>query len=273
MSTQDSTAIVPFNYSGSDVRSLTIDGDPWFIAADSLALLELNRSSLTALDDDEKGVHTMDTLGGVQSVGIISEAGFYSLILRSRKPEAKQIRRWLTHEVLPTIRKTGSYSTATALTDDELIHRALEASARRIATLAGENKMLTARIDRDAPLVAKAEAHSASDNSAVNRQTFAREVQAWGIKQNVTITHEQVYEMLRRKGMLVDGERADRNHATSQAVKSAWAWTHKGTTDNGRAFFTTYLYARGQDIAWKWITSYVKEHGHLRMPFRIGGAA
>ncbi|MCE5291584.1 MAG: phage antirepressor KilAC domain-containing protein [Nocardiaceae bacterium] len=135
MSTQDSTAIVPFNYSGSDVRSLTIDGDPWFIAADSLALLELNRSSLTALDDDEKGVHTMDTPGGVQSVGIISEAGFYSLILRSRKPEAKQIRRWLTHEVLPAIRKTGAYSTAPALTDDQLIHRALEVSARRVSEL------------------------------------------------------------------------------------------------------------------------------------------
>lgn len=266
---------MPFIYEGAPVRTVVINGEPWFVLADLCSVLEIRngRDVAARLADDQKGVAQIDTPGGRQSMTIVNESGMYEVVIRSDKPEAINFRRWLTGTVLPEIRKTGSYSTAPALTDDELIHRALEASTRRIATLAGENKMLTARIDRDAPLVAKAEAHTASDNSAVNRQTFAREVQAWGIKQNVTITHEQVYEMLRRKGMLVDGERADRNHATSQAVKAGWAWTHKGTTDNGRAYFTTYLYTRGQDLAWKWITAYVHEHGHLRMPFRIGGAA
>jgi len=68
------------------------------------------RSSLALLDDDEKGVHTMDTLGGPQSVAIVSEPGLYSLILRSRRPEAKAFKRWVVHEVLPSIRRTGSYA-------------------------------------------------------------------------------------------------------------------------------------------------------------------
>jgi anti-repressor protein len=73
-------------------------------------MLELGslRSSL-ALLDDEKGVHSIDILGGVQQVTIVNEAGMYSLVLTSRKPEAKQFKRWITHEVLSSIRKTGSY--------------------------------------------------------------------------------------------------------------------------------------------------------------------
>lgn len=127
-----------------------------------------------------------------------------------------------------------------------------------------EAKVLTARVEKDAPLVAKAEAHSVSDNAAVNRQTYAREVQAWGSKQGIGILHEHVYELLRRKGMLISGERSDRNHATSHAAKSGWAWTKKDVTDDGHATATTYLRPRGQDLAWKWIVAHVAEFGDLR---------
>lgn len=98
-----------FDYAGHEVRTVLIDGEPWFIAADALAILDLNRSSVALLDADEKGVHSVDTQGGWQKVGVVSEPGVYSLILRSRKPEAKAFKRWLVHEVLPAIRQTGSY--------------------------------------------------------------------------------------------------------------------------------------------------------------------
>lgn len=127
-----SADLIPFAYEGVELRSVVIDGEPWFIAADALALLDLGRSSTASLDDDEKGVHTMDTPGGRQSVAIISESGLYSLILRSRKPEAKAIKRWITREVLPAIRKTGTYSVAPAAieTREELLARAvLEATS------------------------------------------------------------------------------------------------------------------------------------------------
>ncbi|WP_016890143.1 phage antirepressor KilAC domain-containing protein [Mycobacteroides abscessus] len=125
------------------------------------------------------------------------------------------------------------------------------------------SKALEARIEQDAPLVAKAEAHSHSDNAAVNRQTFAREVQQWGTKQGIEVLQEHVYELLRRKGMLIAGDRSDRNHATAQAVKAGWAWTQK-EVKNGHATATTYLRAAGQDLAWKWITNHVDTHGDLR---------
>ena len=96
--------MIPFTYEGTPMRTVVVESEPWFVSMDALDILGLHRSSLTALDDDEKGVHTVDPLGGVQRVGIISEPGLYSLILRSRKPEAKAFKRWITPEVLPSIR-------------------------------------------------------------------------------------------------------------------------------------------------------------------------
>ena len=98
-------------YKNSPVRIVEKDGEPWFVAKDVCDILALGnpRSSIALLDEDERGVHSMDTPSGKQEMGIISEACLYSLILRSRKPEAKAFKRWVTHEVLPSIRKTGAY--------------------------------------------------------------------------------------------------------------------------------------------------------------------
>ena len=99
------------------VRTLTIGGEAWFVAADVCKALELGNPSMTVerLDDDEKGISTIDTLGGKQRMAIINEPGLYSLVLSSRKPEAKAFKRWITHEVLPNIRKHGVY-----ITDEKL---------------------------------------------------------------------------------------------------------------------------------------------------------
>lgn len=88
-------------------------GEPWFVAVDVCKHLGLGnpRSSLALLDTDERSVHTVDTPGGNQEMATVSEAGLYSLILRSRKPEAKEFKRWVTHEVLPAIRRHGGYLT------------------------------------------------------------------------------------------------------------------------------------------------------------------
>ena len=99
------------------IRTLTIDGEPWFVAADVCRALEIGNPSMAVerLDDDEKGISTIDTLGGKQRMTIINEPGLYSLVLSSRKPEAKAFRRWITHEVIPTIRKYGGYMTKSLL--------------------------------------------------------------------------------------------------------------------------------------------------------------
>lgn len=84
------------NATFGDVRAIACNGDPWFVAKDVCECLELGnpRSSLALLDEDEKGVHSVDTPGGKQEMTIVSEPGLYSLILRSRKPEAKAFKRW-----------------------------------------------------------------------------------------------------------------------------------------------------------------------------------
>ncbi len=94
------------------VRSMLIDDNPWFVAVDVCRALEIknSRDAISSLDEDEKNtVAITDSIPGNPNKTIISEAGLYSLILRSRKPEAKAFKRWITHEVIPSIRKTGGY--------------------------------------------------------------------------------------------------------------------------------------------------------------------
>ena len=93
------------------VRNVVIKGEPWFVAKDVCDVLGLknSRDTMSSLDEDEKGVAISDTPGGKQSVAIINESGLYSLILKSRKPEAKAFKKWVTSEVLPSIRKYGYY--------------------------------------------------------------------------------------------------------------------------------------------------------------------
>lgn len=102
-----------FEYEDSDkFRVIDMNGEPWFILSEVCSRLEISNTSDAAsrLDDDEKGIATIDTLGGRQRKRIINESGLYSLILTSRKPAAKKFKKWITSEVLPSIRKTGSYN-------------------------------------------------------------------------------------------------------------------------------------------------------------------
>ncbi len=108
--------IVPFSFEGAEVRVLTIDGEPWWVAADVTKVLGYRMASDATrwLDDDEKGTHSVRTPGGVQNVGVVNEPGLYALILRSKSSEAKPFKRWVTRDVLPTIRKTGRYEVVPA---------------------------------------------------------------------------------------------------------------------------------------------------------------
>lgn len=101
-----------FDFNSAAVRVCLQDGEPWFVAADVCRVLEIanSRDAVAGLDDDEKGVGSTDTLGGPQKVSLISESGLYALVFKSRKPEAKVFRKWLTAEVLPALRKVGAYA-------------------------------------------------------------------------------------------------------------------------------------------------------------------
>lgn len=147
------------------------------------------------------------------------------------------------------------------------------AKSERKARIAAESeaKTLTAAIERDAPLVAKAEAHTGSDSS-VHRQEFAREVITWGLRQhNITIMQADVMRFLGHIGLFIRGERTDTGHATADALKRGLAFTDKGTAKNGHAWATGKLTARGQDYAWKRITKHVADNGTLELPRELRG--
>ncbi|WP_298164593.1 Bro-N domain-containing protein [Novosphingobium sp.] len=104
-------ALLSYQFDEEPVRVVMIANEPWFVANDLCRVLSIAnaRHALARLDDDEKGVTTSDTLGGVQEMNVVSESGMYALVLGSRKPEARRFRKWVTSEVLPELRRTGRY--------------------------------------------------------------------------------------------------------------------------------------------------------------------
>jgi len=118
------------------IRTIEQGGEPWFVAADVCRALEIANTAdaLGRLDEDEKGIGLIDTPGGKQRLAIVNEPGLYSLTLGSRKPEAKAFKRWITHEVLPSIRRRGAYAMPQAGRDKQALAEArLNNSRARLA--------------------------------------------------------------------------------------------------------------------------------------------
>lgn len=138
MSSMKELSIVQHPDFGS-VHNVVIKGEPWFVAKDVCEILGLtnSRKATSTLDEEEKGVTICDTPGGKQQLTIINESGLYSLILKSRKPEAKAFKKWVTSEVLPSIRKYGYYiSPAADLSrkDRKAIERSLSKALSKYLT-------------------------------------------------------------------------------------------------------------------------------------------
>lgn len=189
------------------VRTMNKDGEPWFIAVDVCKALDVASTATRRLDDDEKGLHSTQTLGGKQEMAIINESGLYSLVLGSRKPEAKKFKRWITHEVIPSIRKTGGYIAGQeSLSDSELMAKALLVAQR---TIEERNK----QIETMKPKALFADAVSGSDTSILIRDL------AKLLKQNgVDIGEKRLFKKLRDDGYLIKiGE--SKNTPTQKAME------------------------------------------------------
>ena len=174
------------------------DGEPLFVARDVTDALGLDRTATRRLDEDEKGVRSTHTPGGNQQVLLVTEPGFYKLVLQSRKPEAKAFQRWVTHEVLPALRRDGGYMVARAdETPEETMARALllaqgtmERQKRRIAGLEAENEEMR-------PKALFADAVAASDGTCLIGE-FAKMLRQNG----VSIGQNRLFAMLREDGYL-----------------------------------------------------------------------
>lgn len=106
------SVLIPLSFEHHSIRVVLVDEQPWWIATDLCAVLGLHNThrALSKLDDDQKGIQTLNTPGGEQRLSIVSESGMWTLVTRSNKPAAKRFMRWLTGDVLPSLRRTGTYA-------------------------------------------------------------------------------------------------------------------------------------------------------------------
>lgn len=200
------------------VRALKLKGEPWFVAADVCRALGLGNSSdaIRKLDADEKdGVDLTDPIGRKQNTAIISEPGLYALVLSSRKPEAKAFKRWITHEVIPSIRKTGGYIAGQeTMDDDQLLANALLVAQRKIAERSKQLEAAHAKIEADAPKVLFAETVQKAQGDILVRDM------AKLLKQRGVNTGEhRLFARLRKDGWLIAKEGRDHNSPTQKSME------------------------------------------------------
>lgn len=205
--------IQSYNFNGASLRTLTDEaGEPWFVAKDVCDILEISNPSdaLKRLDDDER---SRFNLGRQGETNIVNEAGLYVLVLGSRKPEAHEFKRWVTHEVLPQIRKTGGYIPTTDADDDMTIlakavmigQRTMEAQKRKIAEQ-------QTRIDELQPKARFADAVAASDGTCLVGEL------AKMLRQNgMDIGQNRLFRLLQADGYLGKSG-SNRNVPTQRAM-------------------------------------------------------
>lgn len=208
-----STEIQRFDFNGAALRTLTDEnGEPWFIAKDVCDILGHSNVSmaLDRLDDDER---SKSNLGRQGETNIVTEAGLYSLVLGSRKPEAHEFKRWVTHEVLPQIRKTGGYiPTSESDSDEDIMARAVLVAQK---TIERKNQQLQAKDSQIRELEPKArfaDAVAASDGTCLIGEL------AKMLRQNgLDIGQNRLFEILRQDGYL-GKTGSNRNVPTQKAM-------------------------------------------------------
>ena len=200
-----------------EIRTTIQNGEPWFVAADVCKALEVknNRDAINRLDSDERNtVALTDGNRGNPNTTIVNEAGLYSLVLGSRKPEAKAFKRWITHEVLPTIRKTGGYVNSAEAFIEHYLPNADESTRTMFRAQLKAIEELNARIEADKPKVLFADAVSSSDTTILVGEM------AKILKQNgVDIGQKRFFEWLRQNGYLIKRKGSEWNMPTQRSME------------------------------------------------------
>lgn len=232
------------------VRVVNINGEAWLVGkdvADVLGYAEPRSVISKKVDAEDKGVAKMETPSGIQEMTIINESGLYSLVLSSKLPNAKKFRRWVTSEVLPSIRKTGGYKVEAKPMDDmEILCRAVLISDKRIKAL--ENK-----IELDAPKVAYADYASASKDSVLIRD-FCHGLPKEGIK----IGEHKLYALLVKHKVLAkkqNGYDIYQKYANAGYFERPPRALPVKAGEAPKIRFTVYITAKGQI----WLLNKLKE--------------
>lgn len=223
-----------------DVRTVTINGDPWFVGKDVAAALGFTnpRDAIsTHVFDEDKGVESIDTLGGKQKMTVINESGLYALVFGSRLKSAQRFKHWVTSEVLPAIRRTGGYQVPAPQGKELLALAVLEAQK----TIEEQSKA----IERMKPKVIFANAVETSHTSILIGDL------AKLLKQNgVDIGQKRLFDWMRKKGYLIKRKGSDWNMPTQKAMDMKVFEVKESTVNNPdgsvRINRTTKVTGKGQ---------------------------
>ena len=183
------------------VRTVIVNGEPWFAAKDVAEILgytETAKAVRTHVDEDDNGVSRMDTPGGKQNVTVINESGLYSLILSSKMPRAKEFKRWVTAEILPTLRRTGGYVGNVNMFVDNYLSFCEESVKELFKLQFRCIDQLNERIRHDKPLVEFADQVSNTDN-LIDMNAMAKLARA----ERIPIGRNRLYAVLRGMGILM----------------------------------------------------------------------
>ena len=200
-----------------EIRTVEVDGEPWLVGKDvdqALGYTNPRKALADHVDDEDKGVTKCYTPGGEQEMTVINESGLYALVLSSKLPGAKKFRRWVTAEVLPSIRRHGAYMTpekleAAILNPDTMIRLCTALKEEQ-----GKRRALESRVKRDRPKVLFAEAVSAAHTSILVGEL------AKLLKQNgVEMGQNRMFQWLRDQGYLIRRQGTDFNMPTQRAME------------------------------------------------------
>ena len=200
-----------------EIRTVEINGEPWFVGkdiADTLGYSAARNAIAAHVDDEDKLTHQISAAGQMRDVTIINESGLYSLVLSSKLPTAKQFKRWVTSEVIPSIRKHGAFMTPETiekvlLNPDTIINLASQLKSEREKRIALEGK-----VEEDKPKVIFADAVSTAKNSILIGEL------AKLLKQNgVDMGQNRLFKWLREHGYLIKREGLDYNMPTQRSME------------------------------------------------------
>lgn len=229
------------------VRAVTLEGEPWFVAADVCRALGLGNSSMaiSKLDEDERTLISIEGASNGLPVNAVNEPGLYSLVLGSRKPEAKAFKRWITHEVIPEIRKTGGYIAGQeTMDDDQLLASALMVAQRKIAERNRQLEAANEKIKADAPKVLFAETVQKAEGDILVRQLAKLMVQ-----RGYDTGEKRLYDLLRRDGFVIKANAKDQNAPTQRSVDMGLMRSIERTVSSADKTFissTTVITPKGQ---------------------------
>lgn len=231
-----------FNYQNNEVRTVELNGEPWFVLRDVCQVLGISNHKMTAqrLEDDEVSLADLtDSIGRQQETTIINESGLYNVILRSDKPEAKPFRKWVTSEVLPSIRKTGGYIAGQEqLSPQELMAKALLVAQKtladreaRISELTVQNQVMLPKAEYFDELVDR--------NLLTSFRETAKQL-GIGEKSFIQFLLDKKYIYRDKKGKLMPY--ADKNNGLFEIKecfneKTQWSGTQTLVTPKGRETF------------------------------------